>query len=87
MLEPTLQDYVLRTRTVKEEEFHQRISELEGLVIVGAHGKNAQVKYQGSVEELYQALGYSEKEVIIEPLRNIPLPTQPGPVISKKDSE
>lgn len=85
MPESTLQEYVIRrTKTVKEKEFHTKISELEGLVIVGEYGKMAQVKYAGTVEDLYQSLGYQKNEVIIEPLRTVPLPTQPRPSIKVK---
>ena len=84
MPKSTLPEYVIRTKIIKEGEFHTKISELEGLVIVDKSDKMVQVKYKGTVEDLYQALGYSKKEVIIEPLITIPLPTQPRPFIKTK---
>lgn len=70
--------YVLRTRTIPEKDFQKKVSELgsqlEDIVVVNVEGKNALVRYPGSVEELYQALGYSKKEIVITPEIYLPLP-------------
>ena len=39
MPKSTLPEYVIRTKIIKEGEFHTKISELEGLVIVDKSDK------------------------------------------------
>ncbi len=90
MAESTLQSYVLRTKSIEEKDFQRKVSELgsqlEGIVIVDAEDKYALVRYGGPVEDLYQALGYSNKEVVITLERDYSLPDTKQ-VVSKKAVE
>jgi len=47
--------------------FVEKVKGVEGIVVPDTFGKRVQVKYMGSIQELYDVLGYSPEQVHIEP--------------------
>jgi hypothetical protein len=60
------------------EDFHQKLDGVEGLVRQGDDAARQRVTFEGSIEELYQKLGYTREQVHIETIqKRYPLPYPP----------
>ena len=59
---------VLEKETLTVDEFVERVRGIEEIVAPESFGKRVQVKYDGSIEDLYDALGYTPCQVHIETL-------------------